>query len=1171
MAQGREGQKGKVTPPPPPPARKRDAAEDTNPEITALIDKALVAGSPLANALQDIERTPEDLAAWERLEAAAATDGRPAIALAAYRKALESDFPAAAGMALGRRAAAYQAEWLADRPGDLEEILERVLRIDPRCEWALRQLIVSMTLAQRWDALLAVYDRALGSGPDRERRVALLSEAAQVAKDFVGRQELAITYLQELFTLVPGDPQVSTVLERLLERHERWSELVAFWRARLPVVPPPEGRTLRERIALAELDRLNDPAAALVSLRALLGEKGDPERVLAALEQILALESAPAETRLGAGSALEAAYDAAGAPARALAAVERGLKFAGGASRKALLWNAAARRVAASDARTAVTLLAALMPLDPDDREVEDWFRRLCREQKLPTQLIDGLAAAAAATNDGRRRAVLRAEIATVTDAEIGDRTAAIAAYQRAWREPEGEPVTQRRILIRLDELLEAADRQAERLPVLAGLADLAPRAGREARGAGHARAPRVDAGRGQHRGRRLARLPGAGPRRRRGAGDAAARAGGRGTLGRVRRDPAPPHVGGRRSARRGGGSGARRHRGARFAGRPPGGDHQLSGPRAALRPVDRGHRRAGGSADRGEALAGSARPPGRDLPPRSLARRRAGRAPGRHLPAAHGRSGRTPSTGTSTRWSPTRATPRRATVWKRWSRSRPCARAPWRRCWPRASRPTTGRCAWACSTRAFADATTGAARAAILREAADLSETRAQNKATALAHAARALVADPDDRPTEAQLVRLATETGGFRVAVHALEESAAVAGLTPRRATELLTHAAEVHEEQLGDAAAALNDYTRALAAEPGRTDLRTAVVRCAGRSARWEPLAEALLSLDVTPDLREETLFPMAESAARANAAFVPLAAALGEISSSQSSLAPETLLSLENRIAAWHETERGDFLMAEAALVRALGHCPDDLPTLHHLAEVQRRSPAPSLYETLRRIAALATGDLDALYEATEWARDLALPDDTGLDAARALLDRAARLSASLEPSEGSKPPAMGSGGGAAYTRRDPAWAPPASAAPPTRWRWPPTRSRAACAAPAPCARSASLTTPSCAPPRCPPPPASWRGASACAPRSWPWGASTIARRRSARWPRSVPRIPPRPPPPSGWPPSTRAKGASPRSPSCAARSSRAPSCATIGCRCASSSNAWAPRSRARATA
>ena len=543
-------------------------------------------------------------------------------------------------MALGRRAAAYQAEWLADRPGDLEEILERVLRIDPRCDWALRQLIVSMTLAQRWDALLAVYDRALGSGPDRERRVALLSEAAQVAKDFVGRQELAITYLQELFALVPGDPQVSTVLERLLERHERWSELVAFWRARLPVVPPPEGRALRERIALAELDRLHDPAAALVSLRALLGEKGDHERVLAALEQILALDSAPAETRLGAGSALEAAYDAAGAPAKALAAVERGLKFAGGASRKALLWNAAARRVAASDARTAVTLLAALMPLDPDDREVEDWFRRLCREQKLPTQLIDGLAAAAAATNDGRRRAMLRAEIATVTDTEIGDRTAAIAAYQRAWREPQSEPVTQRRILIRLDELLESADRQAERLPVLAGLAELAPRPG-EKRAALGTRArlastlgevstavaawrdclelDRADA-------EALATLP-----------RVLAAAGRWGEYVDILRhrmsvaaDPRAEAADLARAA-----TAQRDSVGDRAVG-----DHQLPGARAALRAFHRGDRRAGRSADRGEALAGPARPARRDLPPRSRARRRAGGAPGRHLPPAHRRSG---------------------------------------------------------------------------------------------------------------------------------------------------------------------------------------------------------------------------------------------------------------------------------------------------------------------------------------------------------------------------------------------------------------------------------------------------------------------------------------------------------------------------------------------------
>src|SRR5258707_1303290 len=142
MAQGREGHKGKVTPPAP-PSRKKDVEVEEDPS-------------------RDPSRDPSQ-------EITALTE-----------KAIPADSPLAIAL------------------GDVEEILERVLRIDPRCDWALRQLIVSMTLAQRWDALLAVYDRALGSGPDRERRVALLSEAAQVAKDFVGRQELAITYLQEL-------------------------------------------------------------------------------------------------------------------------------------------------------------------------------------------------------------------------------------------------------------------------------------------------------------------------------------------------------------------------------------------------------------------------------------------------------------------------------------------------------------------------------------------------------------------------------------------------------------------------------------------------------------------------------------------------------------------------------------------------------------------------------------------------------------------------------------------------------------------------------------------------------------------------------------------------------------------------------------------------------------
>jgi tetratricopeptide (TPR) repeat protein len=953
------------------------------------------ASAALAAALRAVADAPTDDAAWDRLEQAAVAEGQPAAALAAYRRALGTELTPIAGVALGRRAAAFQGEWLADQPAELEEILERVLRIDPRCDWAMRQLVVALTLAQRWDALLAVYDRALASGPDRERRVALLSEAAQVAKDFVGRQELAITYLQELFGLTPGDPQVATVLERLLERHERWTDLIGFWRTRLGVVPSDEARALRERIALAQLERLGDTAAALQSLRALLGEKGDPRRVLAALEEILARAATPEEVRLGALAALEGAYDGAGERERALGAVEKGLAFATGAARKGLLRNATARRVAAHDGRAAIAHLAALLPLDPDDGEVEDWFRRLCRAERQPAALIDGLAAAAAATSDGARRAALRTEIAAVTDRELDDPAAAIAAHQRAWRETGGDVTTQRRTLLRLDQLLDAADRAPERLPVLAALAELSARPG-ERRAALGARARLAT---------KLGDIDVAVEAWRACLGLDAADAEALAELPRVLAGAGrwKEHVD------------VLRHRMA-VAPDPRAESADLA--RVALAERDRltdraaaidsfvdHQRRFGPSVEATDALADLLTAEGR-WPELRLLLAETGRRDRARAAALGARLGdacrrQLGDAAHAVDWyaealaaDPLHAGAREgleALVSDASVRRRAVAALV-------AASHETGDWALRLGLRAarLEDAADGRARAAILAEASALAEERVGDIGAALGHAGRAVVADPEDRRLEASLMRLATATGDFAAAARAVEEAAGAAGLAPRRAAELNALAGTIHEDRLGATPAALAAYGRALAAEPGRPDLRLAVVRCAGRAARWQPLAEALLSPHATTELREGTLLPVAEAAAREHDGFVRLAAALGEVAAASPELTPDALLALEARIAAWHEHERGDLGAAEAALVRALGHRPEHLPTLHRLAAMQRRAPAPSLYETLRRIAALAPEDLDALAEATEWARDLALPDEAALDVARALFDRTARL-------------------------------------------------------------------------------------------------------------------------------------------------------------------------------
>ena len=134
---------------------------------------------------------------------------------------------------IGERAGGFCDEWFGDDPKVLEKILARVLELAPSSDSALQRLSVIYTVAERWADVLALYDRAIDATKERGRRIRLLREAAQLAKDVANQPEQAIGYYQQLLPLVPDDAQVSQGLERLLERHERWADLIALWEGRL--------------------------------------------------------------------------------------------------------------------------------------------------------------------------------------------------------------------------------------------------------------------------------------------------------------------------------------------------------------------------------------------------------------------------------------------------------------------------------------------------------------------------------------------------------------------------------------------------------------------------------------------------------------------------------------------------------------------------------------------------------------------------------------------------------------------------------------------------------------------------------------------------------------------------------------------------------------------------
>ncbi|HUS64223.1 MAG TPA: hypothetical protein VMZ28_06755, partial [Kofleriaceae bacterium] len=230
--------------------------------------------SNLASAIAAAEKSPTDDAAWDNVESIAAKLDSPDDVAAAYVRALGDKMSAEAAEALGQRAARFHDEWYGqDASGNLAQLLGRVLELAPRSDWAFQRLTVALTVSERWVDLLALYDRALSHTSEKARQEKLLDEAYQVAKDLAGKPAEAIAYLRRLYGLT-RDVKQARELERLLERHDNFKELVQFLEQRIEHVAPAERPQVRLRIARTWFENLNDAGKALDTARLLLAERG---------------------------------------------------------------------------------------------------------------------------------------------------------------------------------------------------------------------------------------------------------------------------------------------------------------------------------------------------------------------------------------------------------------------------------------------------------------------------------------------------------------------------------------------------------------------------------------------------------------------------------------------------------------------------------------------------------------------------------------------------------------------------------------------------------------------------------------------------------------------------------------------------------------------------------
>ena len=157
-----------------------------------------MAKSDFATAAANVKSAPHSTAAWDELEELARETDKPDDVIAAYRDELQGGLDPQVIEMIGERAAAFCDEWFGDEPKVAEGILGKVLDLAPQSETALGRLSVLYTQHERWADLLRLYDRALTAVKDGGRRVKLLREAAQLAKDVANQPEKAIGYPADL-------------------------------------------------------------------------------------------------------------------------------------------------------------------------------------------------------------------------------------------------------------------------------------------------------------------------------------------------------------------------------------------------------------------------------------------------------------------------------------------------------------------------------------------------------------------------------------------------------------------------------------------------------------------------------------------------------------------------------------------------------------------------------------------------------------------------------------------------------------------------------------------------------------------------------------------------------------------------------------------------------------
>jgi tetratricopeptide (TPR) repeat protein len=1011
-----------------------------------------------AVALRAVRALPAEMALWDRAEQIARQASSAEPLADTYEEVLQASAPRsqrisespsdgrerprlekAEAVELGQRAVAFYEEWYEDSTR-VVRILERLLAIDPEDTWAFDRLKLIFDAHERWDDLFALYDRAAATA-DKERRIELLEEAAQIAKDFANHSQRAIRYFEQLLELKPGNARLSSALERLYERHGCHRELITLRGMRLLSLPLEEAQKERARIAELWLDELNDPSSALIVVEDILANQnavedvgaapttpaGPPIDVTPLLERILAMAPRTADiretvppppdgrrdsyiptapkrglVRQRAAALLKDRYQEPGHEADLARVLEVELEVVKSVKERIRRHQQIAGiYVQLGNDEAALEHFVQLVLLEPEVAAHRQELATIAARINRFDRLAEVLVSAADDSNDDALRIELLMSAGDVTAEKIGDIERAIELFFRILGI---SPIADEALLEacrHVEPLLEKADRRADRLDVLERLAILEREPDVKWHVLGEAARLAMsleedDRAIWAWEGRLEAR-----------PGDPEALDGLAFLFEKAERWRPLIDTLDKRSRRDGRTDRERRNDRIRIAQIL---SERLDAVEEAIETWRDVEQTFGHSDEGTRALAALYRQTRRW---EELAELLAGAATRAESPTDKAdilcQLGDVQREQLEQLNLAIQSYEQSLLTDPRTEGSRSGLRALLKKHEhrPAAVRVLLAAYVAADDWRLILDLTEHRldtapdteSQIAILMEAARISETRADDLEAAFALVRRALLLDPGNENTVEEIFRLADKTRAWRPLAEALREC--IDGRTASGdadvpwARALRFRMGGVLEVQLDELRPALDAYVHVADQEPGDLDAARAVIRVAGKIARWDAAARALVEATRARSVLERDLVDAIEDAALGAAAgWDAVTFAVASLVHDGGGLAPNLARDLEEAVAIWHRDRRGDPDAAEAAYTRALSHDPTNAVLLAELAKLQRRARGRPLVDSLLRLSQTTGGDLDLLGEAA----DVAINSVGDRALAKSIFDRLLKLAA-----------------------------------------------------------------------------------------------------------------------------------------------------------------------------